>query len=79
VVRVSADASERSAAEPGRGTLAYRALIAPAAQQLRSDGREYDLLAGMQLTAEIRLADRTVLEYLLSPVQKIAAEAGRER
>ena len=79
VVRVSADASERSGAEPGRGTLAYRALIAPAAQSLRSDGRDYDLLAGMQLTAEIRLADRTVLEYLLSPVQKIAAEAGRER
>ena len=33
----------------------------------------------MQLTAEIKLAERTVLEYLLSPVQKLAAEAGRVR
>jgi hypothetical protein len=33
----------------------------------------------MQLTAEIRLAERSMLEYLLSPVQKVAAEAGRER
>jgi hypothetical protein len=33
----------------------------------------------MQLTAEIKLAERSVLEYLLSPVQKVASEAGRER
>lgn len=34
---------------------------------------------GMQLTAEIKLAERTVLEYILSPVRKVAAEAGLER
>jgi len=34
---------------------------------------------GMQVTAEIHLGTRTVLEYLLSPVQKVTHEAGREK
>lgn len=33
----------------------------------------------MQLTAEIHLGTRTVLEYLLSPMQQVAQEAGREK
>jgi HlyD family secretion protein len=33
----------------------------------------------MQVSAEIHLGTRTVLEYLLSLVQKLAHEAGRER
>jgi hemolysin D len=33
----------------------------------------------MQVTAEIHQSQRTVLEYLLSPVQKVRQEAGRER
>ena len=33
----------------------------------------------MQVNAEIHLGTRTVLEYLLSPVQKIVHEVGRER
>jgi hemolysin D len=33
----------------------------------------------MQVIAEIRLGDRTVLEYLLSPGRKAFHEAGRER
>jgi hemolysin D len=37
------------------------------------------LAAGMQLSAEIIQGRRTVLEYLLSPLQRIADEAGRER
>jgi hemolysin D len=78
VLRVSADATER--AEPGRGaSFAYRAQIEPLAKELRLGEARHALLPGMQLSAEIKLADRSVLEYLLSPVQKIAAEAGRER
>jgi HlyD family secretion protein len=34
---------------------------------------------GMQVIADIHLGERTVLEYLLSPVQKAFQEAGRER
>jgi len=33
----------------------------------------------MQVSAEINLGSRTVLEYLLSPIQKTMHEAGRER
>jgi HlyD family secretion protein len=38
-----------------------------------------DLVAGMHVTAEVHIGKRSVLEYLLSPVQKAAAEAARER
>jgi HlyD family secretion protein len=79
VLRISADSTERNAADPARAALAYRALVELAAQELRAGDALHGLLPGMQLTAEIRLADRTILEYLLSPVQKVAAEAGRER
>jgi HlyD family secretion protein len=33
----------------------------------------------MQVNAEIHLGTRSVVEYLLSPVQKVAHEAGRKR
>lgn len=80
VLRVSADATER-AAEPGKAGagFAYRAQLQPLVQEIRHGEARHALLPGMQLTAEIKLAERTVLEYLLSPVQKLAAEAGRER
>ncbi|MFS2036834.1 hypothetical protein ACEN8I_22620 [Polaromonas sp. CT11-55] len=34
---------------------------------------------GMHVVAEINQGKRTVLEYLLSPVQKAVQESGRER
>ena len=80
VARVSADSTERGgAAGGGGGAFAYRAQLEPLAQELRLGEARHALLPGMQLTAEIKLAERTVLEYVLSPVQKVAAEAGRER
>jgi HlyD family secretion protein len=33
----------------------------------------------MQVSSEINLGTRTILEYVLSPVQKAWHEAGRER
>jgi hemolysin D len=33
----------------------------------------------MRVNAEINRGTRSVLEYLFSPVQKVAHEAGRER
>ncbi len=35
--------------------------------------------SGMQVSAEINLGGRSILGYLLSPVQKTLHEAGRER
>jgi HlyD family secretion protein len=37
------------------------------------------LTPGMQVAAEIHLGQRSVMEYLLSPIAKVAHEAARER
>lgn len=89
VLRVSADATEapsantRSDALSGRdrpmGPLAYRAVVDLGAQELGIDGRRYPLASGMQVTVDIHLGTRTVLEYLISPVQKAFHQAARER
>lgn len=87
VKRVSPDASdagegrgERRAGGADGASSGYRALVELAARELESpDGRRHALQPGMQLTAEINLGTRTVLEYLLSPVQRVAHEAARER
>jgi HlyD family secretion protein len=51
-----------------------------AGQQLNApNGEVLKLSPGMVVQAEIHQGRRTVLEYLLSPVQKVAQEAGRER
>jgi HlyD family secretion protein len=79
VQQVSADAQDKSAASEAQKNpqpLAYRALIAVAEGGERP---RLDLVAGMHVTAEVHIGRRTVLEYLLSPVQKVAAEAARER
>ncbi len=85
VLHVNADATEAASANTrtdalaGRdrpmGPLAFRALIALKEQHLFS----YSLQPGMQVAGEIHLGTRTVLEYVLSPVQKAFHEAGRER
>ena len=41
--------------------------------------RTLPMTSGMQIVAEINQGKRSVLEYLLSPVQKAWHEAGRER
>ena len=90
VVHVSADAQDR----PDGGTLSsdpsaksdsarkgsiYRTLVELKSQSLLFGGEALPLTPGMQVSAEINLGTRTVLEYLLSPVQKAFHEAARER
>lgn len=89
VAQVSGDATEapsantRSDALFGRdrpmGPLAFRAIVELNAQQLEVDGAKFALSPGMQVIAEIKLGERTLLEYLLSPVQKVVHEGARER
>lgn len=89
VEHVSADAADGNAqGQQGGGSekgvraaapLAYRALVALKTMQIGEDNERLLLTAGMQATAEILLGTRSVLEYLLSPVQKAWHEAGRER
>jgi len=57
----------------------FKAVIQLKDQQLKLGGGRFPLAAGMQLSAEIIEDRRTVLEYLLSPVQRVTSEAGRER
>ncbi|MHB9118526.1 MAG: HlyD family type I secretion periplasmic adaptor subunit [Burkholderiales bacterium] len=83
VTRVGADASDKpdgqDNAAPGPKPLRYRATVALNRQFMETEGTAFKLGAGMAASAEIRLADRTVLEYLLSPVRKAFHEAARER
>lgn len=71
----TAAAVDRRAARP----LAYRALVSLKSDVLTLASERFELNAGMQTTAEILLGRRTVLEYLLSPVQQAWHESGRER
>jgi HlyD family secretion protein len=88
VEHVSADAADGNLQGQQNGSgernakvapLTYRALVALKAMQLEQDSERLMLTAGMQASAEILLGTRSVLEYLLSPVQKAWHEAGRER
>lgn len=59
--------------------LKYKAIVALQRQYLTLDGARHALAPGMRASAEINLGTRSIMEYLLSPVQKAYQEAGRER
>jgi HlyD family secretion protein len=87
VKRISPDASDaadarterRAGEQPSTTGSGYRTLVSLNTPYLEADGKRYPLSPGMQVTAEINLGTRTVLEYILSPVQRTLHEAGRER
>ena len=86
VKHISPDASEateqknaKSAGIQDQPASSFRALIELPQPYLEAQGKRYRLSPGMQLNAEIKLGTRTVMQYLLSPVQKTLHEAGRER
>jgi hemolysin D len=83
VQNVSADASvvKRSGSQ-GADHLqpfGFKALIVLNQQKLHSGQKHLPIAAGMQVSAEIVQGQRTVMEYLLSPVQRVIGEAGMER
>jgi hemolysin D len=59
--------------------LGFKAIVALNSQQLTARGQPFVLNPGMQVIAEIRQGERTVMEYLLSPVTATVTQAGRER
>ena len=59
--------------------LKYKTIVALKRQYLSANGVRYTLTPGMRAAAEINLGTRSIMEYLLSPVQKAYHEAGRER
>lgn len=86
VIHVGPDASEGdgqqskdAAKEKPVSQLTYKALIALKSQALEAQKQTFKLVPGMQVVAEIHQGRRTVMEYLLSPVQKTLHDSGRER
>ncbi len=93
VIHISADASELGKANPPPATTSnnessspidasstYKARIALNSQTLRNpQGSDLHLSPGMHIIAEINQGQRSVIDYLLSPLQKVVQEAGRER
>lgn len=81
VEHVSADSADSNSTGQNRKPepLLYKAFIRLKKMALIMDGQHFALSPGMQTTAEIWLGDRTVMEYLLSPIKKAWHEAARER
>ena len=86
VRHISPDASEasdqKSAKNAGiqdQSASSFRALIELPQPFVQAQGKRYRLSPGMQVNAEINLGTRTVMQYLLAPVQRTLHEAGRER
>jgi len=74
-----AQANDANKPPSGQSQLSYRTLVALKSTELESRGQRFKLTPGMQVSAEINLGTRTVLQYLLSPIQKNLHEAWRER
>lgn len=86
VERVSTDASSGNAQATNGATrtsqnptTGYRSSINLNRQFLERDGERFFLRPGMQVTAEIKLGSRTVMDYILSPIERALEEAGTER
>ncbi|MCW8826576.1 MAG: HlyD family type I secretion periplasmic adaptor subunit, partial [Gammaproteobacteria bacterium] len=60
-------------------SISYRAQLELANQFLERGGIIFSLRPGMMVTAEIKVNTRSVMEYLLSPIQRAVSEAGTER
>jgi hemolysin D len=62
-----------------KGVSYYPATITLAAKDMLIDGKRVNLSPGMNITAEIKTGHRRVIEFLLSPVQRVGSESLRER
>lgn len=69
----------REGLDPAQTLARYPVWVRLSSQQLTVDGKPLLLTPGMQVVADIHQGRRTVLEYLLSPVQRAWMEAARER
>jgi len=59
--------------------LVYPARVAFERRPMGKDGRVIALVPGMSVTADAQTGRRTILSYLLSPIDETVQEAGRER
>jgi hypothetical protein len=74
VDRITADAVN----DEKRGAI-FPVTLALKTKQIDVDGKMIQLVPGMNLTAEIKTGKRRVIEYLLSPIQRVGSDDLRER
>jgi hemolysin D len=75
----SGDVHSADGSPPKEAGNGFKALVNLDRQTLESGGESLKLVAGMQIVAEVREGRRTVLQYLLSPIQGAIHDSGRER
>lgn len=75
VVKVSPDATEDKDTKQNF----YKIEVSLDKDYLEKDGRKYLLKPGMVVNADVVLSQRTIFEYLTSPLQKTLLESARER
>ena len=73
--------SGQATAQGGQRTqnLVFPVTLRPSHRTIDIDGTPIPLGAGMAVTAEIRTGSRRILEYVFSPLVKVASEALKER
>jgi hemolysin D len=59
--------------------LYYLAHIALEQTAMSIDGRQVPIEPGMAVTVEVKMGERRVIEFLLSPLLRYQQESGRER
>jgi adhesin transport system membrane fusion protein len=74
VTKVAADADNDSS-----GRHYYKVIVRTDRAHLGDRPGEYPIIPGMQATIDVRTGDRSVLDYLVTPVLKLRHEAFRER
>ena len=74
VDNVSADA----VTDEKRGSF-YPAILTLEKKDMLIDGKQIPISPGMNITAEIKTGKRRIIEFLLSPVQRMGSESLRER
>ncbi|MDZ7920674.1 HlyD family type I secretion periplasmic adaptor subunit [Rhodoferax sp.] len=74
VDNVSADA----VTDEKRGSF-YPAILTLNKKDMLVDGKQIPISPGMNITAEIKTGKRRIIEFLLSPVQRMSGESLRER
>ncbi|WP_448662643.1 HlyD family type I secretion periplasmic adaptor subunit [Sphingomonas sp. CJ20] len=72
-------AISRDAVQDKELGLVYVATIALERSWVDADGRRYSLSPGLAATVDVRTGTRSIISYLLSPLQSTVSQAGRER
>ena len=75
---ISEDSFALNAQEGNPGPLVYRTNIDITEIQLKHTPDDYRLIAGMELTADIKIGSRRIISYLLYPVIRVFKESMRE-